>query len=115
MNMAEFSFHRILVDPLVTVLTSGKDDLWPGVVYTSLIAEGRPAHVLISLNWYLAKHLHRIVDVMDRARIRFPNIQFTILASAKEEEELARSRGTGTLFCNHNCFLDERLLYPDPN
>jgi glycosyltransferase involved in cell wall biosynthesis len=113
--MAEFNYHRILIDPLVVALTSGKSELWPGVAYTGLVAVGRPAHVLISLDYYLEKHLPRIVDVMDAARSRFPNIRFIILASAEEEESLARSRGIDTLLCNHNCFLDERLIYPEFN
>jgi glycosyltransferase involved in cell wall biosynthesis len=113
--MTDFFFHRILADPLVTVVNSGKSELWPGVVYTSLMAEDRPAHVLISLNWYLERHLRRILDVMDRARSRFPNIRFTVLACSEEDEILARSRGIDTFLCNQNCFLDERLIYPEPN
>src|ERR1035437_5566285 len=113
--MAEFFYHRLLTDPLVTVVTSGKDELWPGVVYTSRVADRRPAHVFISLNWYLEKHLPRIIDVMDRARIQFPNVQFTVLASVEEEVRLARSRGIDSFLCNQNCFLDERLIYPEPN
>jgi glycosyltransferase involved in cell wall biosynthesis len=113
--MAEFFHHRILVDPLVTVVNSGENELWPGLVYTSLTAEGRPAHVLISLNWSLEIHLPHIVDNIERARTRFPNISFTILACTEEEERLARSRGIDTFLCNQNCFLDERLIYPEPN
>ena len=70
-------------------------NVWPGVAYTGLVADGRPAHVLISLYHHLEKHLPHIVDVMDAARTRFPNIRFVILASAEEEEKsgaLARHR-----------------------
>jgi hypothetical protein len=45
--MAEFFFHRLLADPLVTVVGSGKTELWPGIVYTALVGGGRPAHVMI--------------------------------------------------------------------
>jgi glycosyltransferase involved in cell wall biosynthesis len=112
--MTDFFFHRILVDPLVAVVNSGKNELWPGVVYTSLVADGRPAHVLISLNWFLEKHLPRILDLMDRAPSGFPNMRFTILACTEEDENLARSHGIDTFLCNQNCFLDERLFYPEP-
>ena len=114
-SMAEFFFHRLLVDPLVTVVTSGEDELWPGVIYTGLLAEGRPAHVLISLNWSLEKHLPHIVAYIDRGRKQFPKIKFTILASAEEEVTVARSRDIDCFLCNHNCFLDERSIYPEPN
>jgi glycosyltransferase involved in cell wall biosynthesis len=113
--MTEFFYHRILVDPLVSTVASSKGELWSGIVYTSLVAEGRPAHVLISLYWYLEQHLHRIAADIDRARIRFPNIRCTILASTEEEEKLARERGIDSFLCSHNCFLDERLIYPEPN
>ena len=114
-TMTDFFYHRILVDPLVTVVCSGEIDLWPGIVYTSLVAEGRTAHVLISPHSFLENHLHLVVEVMDRARVRFPNMRFTILACTEREEELCRSRGIDTILCNHNCFLDERLIYPEPN
>lgn len=113
--MAEFSFHRILVDPLVTVVGSGRGDLWPGIVYTSLVADGRPVHVLIYSSWYLERHLPRIVETVERAVTRFPHMRFTILAATEEEENQARARGFDSFLCNHNCFLNERLIYPEPN
>ena len=113
--MGEFFYHRILAEPLVTLVNSGDNELWPGVVYTGLVAEGRPANVLISPSWYLEKHLAHVLDCIERARVRFPNIRFTILACTDEEEKLARSRALDAFLCNHNCFLDERLIYPEPN
>ena len=113
--MAEFCFHRILVDPLVTVTGSGRGDLWPGIVYASLVADGRPVHVLIYSSWYLEKHLPRIVETTERALARFPQMRFTILAATEEEENQARTHGLDSFLCNHNCFLDERLIYPEPN
>jgi glycosyltransferase involved in cell wall biosynthesis len=112
--MAEFFFHRLLADPLVTVVGSGKTELWPGIVYTMLVGGGRTAHIMISPQFYLEKHLPHVVDVIARARTKFSDIRFTILANTKEEEALARAAGIDAFLCNQNCFLDERLIYPEP-
>src|SRR5580698_7891778 len=106
--MAEVFFHRLLADPLVTVVGSGKTELWPGIVYTALVGGGRPAHVMISPQFYLEKHLPHIVDVIARARSNFSNIRFTILANAEEDEALALAQGIDAFLCNQNCFVDER-------
>jgi hypothetical protein len=113
--MAEFFFHRLWVDPLVTVVGSGKTELWPGIVYTSLVGGGRPAHIMISPQFYLEKHLPHIVETIARANAKFPNARFTILANTEEEKALACGRGIDAFWCNKNCFLDERLIYPEAN
>jgi len=113
--MTDLFYHRILVDPLVTVVFSGKNDLWPGIVYSSMVADGRPAHVFIIVSWCLEKHLPNIIKVAERARSHFPSMRLTILANTQEEETLARSRNIDAFLCNHNCFIDERLFYPEPN
>ena len=113
--MAEFFHHRLWADPLVCVVCSGRDELWPGVVYSSLVAAGRPARIMIIPFQPLESHLPRITEVIERAGVRFPKFQFTISRSDADDERLGRSRGIDTFVCNLNSFLDERLVYPEPN
>jgi glycosyltransferase involved in cell wall biosynthesis len=72
----------------------------------------RDIHIICGLWWSveLPKLLCKIIFIILRNRVLYPKIKVSILCNTKREHNLLRLFGIDSVFCNHNCFIDENIF-----
>jgi hypothetical protein len=69
-------------------------------------------HVICGVWWSVEspKILGKIIFNVLRNRIMYPRIKVSILCNTKKEQRLLRFFNIDAVFCNHNCFIDEKIF-----
>lgn len=111
--MSGFFFKQLADDPLVAVVATGYD-LNRSLPYIAELAQGRTAHVLLSVNWYLPHQMDHLRERLAWARETAPNLHIAVMAATQEDDLACRAAGIDSFWCNHNCLVDESLFRPLP-
>jgi hypothetical protein len=76
----------------------------------------RDIHIICGLWWSveIPKLLCKIIFIILRNRVLYPKIKVSILCNTKREHKLLRLFGIDSVFCNHNCFIDENIFTNRP-
>jgi len=67
--------------------------------------------------WWHTEELRHIVQIKqleDELLSRYPHFNFIHLSNSVRQDENFESGGLNSIFCNHNCFVDERIFRPLP-
>ncbi|MGE0484957.1 MAG: glycosyltransferase [Gammaproteobacteria bacterium] len=96
--------------PWIAVTDSGAR-LGSAIAEMACFAGGEHVHLFVQLGWALESHLAGIVEHVAAAPAC---ISLTVLAADASGCELLRERGIDAIVANHNAFLDERVMYPEP-
>jgi glycosyltransferase involved in cell wall biosynthesis len=83
------------------------------MLFTAL--QGRRAYCIFCNSFDLTPWLVRGVRQMEsELNSRFPNLELIHLGNTVEHCRLLAEAGERAIFCNQNCFIDERIFRPDP-
>jgi glycosyltransferase involved in cell wall biosynthesis len=76
----------------------------------------RDIHIICGLWWSveIPKLFCKIIFTILRNRVLYPTIKVSILCNTKREHKLLRLFGIDSVFCNHNCFIDENIFTNRP-
>lgn len=111
--MAPFHFHLLFRKPLVAV-GNGGNELDGTIAYLAKIASGRAAHLFFKLTWTADVQVGAMQYCQDKWKSLAPNIQLTAMTSSEADADIFRNLNLDVICCHHNCFLSERVIYPDP-
>jgi glycosyltransferase involved in cell wall biosynthesis len=66
--------------------------------------------------WHTEKmrHTEQIKQSEDKLLSRYPSFNFIHLSNTARQNESFRESGLNSIFCNQNCFVDERIFKPLP-
>ena len=69
-------------------------------------------HIICGLWWSIEipKLLFKIIFVILRNRVLYPKIKVSILCNTEKELKLLRLFKIDSVYCNHNCFIDENIF-----
>jgi glycosyltransferase involved in cell wall biosynthesis len=76
----------------------------------------RDIHIICGLWWSIEqpKRVFKLVFKLLRNRILYPKIRVSILCNTKREHQLLRLFLIDSVYCNHNCFIDENIFTISP-
>ena len=111
--MAATTFHVLLEDPLVVVISSGVD-LVPGLRLALRYAAGRHCQVVIRPAWHFLAQLAEILEVVRAVQQAHPHLCLTFLCPTREVAERMREQGLEALHVHSNAFIDHRIFAPQP-
>jgi glycosyltransferase involved in cell wall biosynthesis len=76
----------------------------------------RDIHIICGIWWSieLPKQLCKLIFIILRNRILYPKIKVSILCNTKREHQLLRLFRIDSVYCNHNCFIDENIFTISP-
>lgn len=78
LKMKTTTFHVLLDDPLVVVISSGVD-LLPGIGVTIRHAAGRRCRIVVRPTWHVPSHAGRNAEAVQAVRATNPELEFTFL------------------------------------
>jgi glycosyltransferase involved in cell wall biosynthesis len=69
-------------------------------------------HIICGVWWSVEtpKNLIKIILTLVRNRIVYPKIKVSILCNTKKEQKLLRLFFIDAVYCNQNCFIDEKIF-----
>jgi glycosyltransferase involved in cell wall biosynthesis len=76
----------------------------------------RDIHIICGLWWSIEipKLLGKLIFTILRNRVLYPKIRVSILCNTKREHQLLRLFDIDSVYCNHNCFIDENIFTNRP-
>ena len=76
---------------------------------------GRRAYCLCGHGWHISSEVFEALSRMEEeCRRTFPDVELIHLCNEPEQDARFRANGSQAVFCNHNCFVDERIFRPLP-
>jgi len=72
----------------------------------------RDIHIICGLWWSIEhpKQLCKLMFILLKNRILYPRIKVSILCNTQREHKLLRLFRIDSIYCNHNCFIDENVF-----
>ncbi|MDP9080674.1 MAG: hypothetical protein M3O71_24905 [Bacteroidota bacterium] len=72
----------------------------------------KPVHIVCGIWWTIEtpKQFLKITLTFLKNKIKYPKIQFSVLANTPRELLLLKLIGIKAIFCNQNCFIDENIF-----
>ncbi len=69
-------------------------------------------HIICGLWWSIEtpRLLGKVLFTILRNKIMFPKINVSILCNTQKEHQLLRLFNIDSVYCNHNCFIDENIF-----
>jgi hypothetical protein len=105
--------HILYQDPLI-VVSASSDQLVDVIPFAAAQSQGKPAYVFVQMYWTAQSHLKNILAAAQLCAGQFRNVFLTVMAASPEDEAFFRANGLDAIVSNHNAFLDERKMYPEP-
>ncbi|MAK61099.1 MAG: hypothetical protein CMK09_09000 [Ponticaulis sp.] len=105
--------HILFEDPLIACVRLDAKTA-PTLDWLARRANGANFHVCLMPSWSLRKTLGRRYGEIEPSLKAHPNMTCVMLAQEPNDEILIREIGMEPVLCNHNCFLDEAVMYPEP-
>jgi glycosyltransferase involved in cell wall biosynthesis len=77
----------------------------------------RTAYFICSTCWYLerSENINEFNNLLERFKIDYPNFIFITLSNTIRQLDLFNENSIKTVFCNNNCFIDEKIFFPLPD
>lgn len=78
--------------------------------------KGQRAYFLCNWCWHIeeSKHIEVVRENEDNLIRSFPNLRFSHLCNTQRQTDVFREYELDAIFCNQNCFIDERIFRPLP-
>ena len=106
----------ISVDPLIFFIQIDLDNARIIRDYKFLFdsLNNRTAYFICSTSWYFerSENINELHGLLEKFKIDYPNFKFIILCNTLRQLDLFNEKSMKAVFCNNNCFIDEKIFFP---
>jgi len=76
----------------------------------------RNVYILCPTYWYFEKqkHIEKLRRSVEEYKTLYPKLSLFFLSNTTNQHDLFARQGLNSIYCNHNCLVDEKLFYPIP-
>lgn len=112
-------YSIISVEPLIffTQISPNLTDFIRDYKFLFDSLKSKKAYVICNTFWHFedAKNIEQLEKLLEKFKNEYPNFTFIFQCNTLRQLDLFKEKGINAVFCNHNCFIDEKIFFPLPD